>query len=311
MLRYVVLRLLQGALVVALISVLTFGILHLTPGDPILILIGETGRTQLTTAQIEAIRHYWGLDQPLYVQYFTWVGHMARGDFGESVIRVGVPVRQMILQAAPVTVKINALALVLSIVIALPAGIMAGVRQYSLFDYAGTVGATLGVSLPNFWVALMLIILFALKLGWLPPFGVATWQGYVLPVVVLSIEQLAVLTRLMRGTTIETLGQDFVRTARAKGLPERTVLGRHVVRNALLPVVTVIGYRLAFLLSGTIVIETVFAVPGLGQLFVNSVYHLDYQVVQAIVFVLTVLVVAANLLTDLVYAYIDPRIRLR
>ncbi|HET8630788.1 MAG TPA: ABC transporter permease [Thermomicrobiales bacterium] len=311
MLRYVVLRLLQGALVVVLISVLTFGILHLTPGDPILILIGETGRTQLTTAQIEAIRHYWGLDRPLYVQYFTWVGHMVRGDFGESVIRVGVPVRQMILEAAPVTVKINALALLLSIVVALPAGILAGVKQYSLFDYAGTVGATLGVSLPNFWVALMLIILFALKLGWLPPFGVATWQGYVLPVLVLSIEQLAVLTRLMRGTTIETLGQDFVRTARAKGLPERAVLGRHVVRNALLPVVTVIGYRLAFLLSGTIVIETVFAVPGLGQLFVNSVYHLDYQVVQAIVFVLTVLVVAANLLTDLVYAYIDPRIRLR
>jgi peptide/nickel transport system permease protein len=311
MLRYVVLRLLQGALVIVLISVLTFGILHLTPGDPILILIGETGRTQLTTAQIEAIRHYWGLDQPLYVQYFTWVGHMVRGDFGESVIRVGVPVRQMILEAAPVTVKINALALLLSIALALPAGILAGVKQYSLFDYAGTVGATLGVSLPNFWVALMLIILFALKLGWLPPFGVATWQGYILPVLVLSIEQLAVLTRLMRGTTIETLGQDFVRTARAKGLPERTVLGRHVVRNALLPVVTVIGYRLAFLLSGTIVIETVFAVPGLGQLFVNSVYHLDYQVVQAIVFVLTVLVVAANLLTDLVYAYIDPRIRLR
>jgi ABC-type dipeptide/oligopeptide/nickel transport system permease component len=217
----------------------------------------------------------------------------------------------MILEAAPVTVKINALALLLSIAIALPAGIVAGVKQYSLFDYAGTVGATLGVSLPNFWVALMLIILFALKLGWLPPFGVATWQGYILPVLVLSIEQLAVLTRLMRGTTIETLGQDFVRTARAKGLPERAVLGRHVVRNALLPVVTVIGYRLAFLLSGTIVIETVFAVPGLGQLFVNSVYHLDYQVVQAIVFVLTVLVVAANLLTDLVYAYIDPRIRLR
>jgi peptide/nickel transport system permease protein len=306
-----VLRLLQGALVIVLISVLTFGILHLTPGDPILILIGETGRTQLTTAQIEAIRHYWGLDQPLYVQYFTWVGHMVRGDFGESVIRVGVPVRQMILEAAPVTVKINALALLLSIALALPAGILAGVKQYSLFDYAGTVGATLGVSLPNFWVALMLIILFALKLGWLPPFGVATWQGYILPVLVLSIEQLAVLTRLMRGTTIETLGQDFVRTARAKGLPERAVLGRHVVRNALLPVVTVIGYRLAFLLSGTIVIETVFAVPGLGQLFVNSVYHLDYQVVQAIVFVLTVLVVAANLLTDLVYAYIDPRIRLR
>jgi peptide/nickel transport system permease protein len=310
MLRYVIRRLLQGCIVVVLISVATFGILHLTPGDPVFILIGETGKTQLTPQQIQQVRHYWGLDRPLYVQYFTWVGHMVRGSFGESVIQVGTPVNTILWRAAPVTFKLNALALLLAIAIAIPAGILAGVKQYSVFDYFSNIGATLGVSVPSFWIALMVIILFALKLGWLPPFGVSSWKGYILPVLVLSFEQMAIITRLMRSTTVETLGQDFVRTARAKGLAESAVLGRHVVRNSLLPVVTVIGYRVAFLLSGTIIIETVFAVPGIGQLFVNSVYHLDYQVVQAIVFLLSVLVVLANLATDLIYAYIDPRIRL-
>ena len=310
MLRYVIRRLLQGIIVVFLISVATFGILHLTPGDPIFVLIGESGTAQLTTEQIAQIRHYWGLDQPLYVQYFKWAGNMFRGNFGESVIEVGTPVSTLIMQAAPVTAKINVLALLLAIVIAIPAGILSGVRQYSIFDYFSTLGATLGVSVPSFWIALMLIILFALKFRLLPPFGVSDWKGYLLPVVVLAIEQTAIIARLMRSTTIEALGEDFVRTARAKGLGQAVVLTRHVVRNALLPVVTVIGYRIAFLLSGTIVIETVFAVPGIGQLFVNSVYHLDYQVVQAIVLILSLLVVAANLATDLVYAFIDPRIRL-
>ena len=310
MIRYVIRRLLQGIIVLFLISVATFGILHLPPGDPIFVLIGETGNTQLTTEQIAAIRHYWGLDRPLYVQYLTWAGHMFQGNFGESVIQIGRPVSALLKQTAPVTLKLNAMALVLAIAIAIPAGILAGIKQYSIFDYLSTVGATLGVSLPSFWIALMLIIIFAAKLGWLPPFGISSWKGYILPVLVLATEQTAILARLMRSTVIETLGQDYVRTARAKGLRESAVLSRHVVRNALLPVITVIGYRLAFLLSGTIIIETVFAVPGVGQLFVNSVYHLDYQVVQAVVLLLSVLVVVANLLTDLVYAIIDPRIRL-
>ncbi len=310
MLRYVIRRLLQGLVVIFLISIATFGILHLTPGDPVYIMIGETGRTQLTPQQIDQIRHYWGLDRPLYVQYFTWAGHMVRGNFGESVIQVGTPVNTIIARAAPVTLKLNLMALILAIAIAIPAGILAGIKQYSFFDYFSTVGATLGVSVPSFWIALMAIILFALKLGWLPPFGTSSWKGYVLPVLVLSFEQMAIVARLMRSTTVETLGQDFVRTARAKGLAESVVLFKHVVRNSLLPVVTVIGYRIAFLLSGTIIIETVFAVPGIGQLFYNSVIHLDYQVVQAVVFLLSVLVVVANLLTDLVYAYVDPRIRL-
>ncbi len=310
MLRYVVRRLLQGIVVIFLISVATFGILHLTPGDPILVLIGETGSTQLTTQQIQPNSASLGA-RPATLRSVLDVGRPhVRGNFGESVIQIGRPVGDMLRQAAPVTMKLNALALAVAILISIPAGIMAGLKQYSIFDYFSTVGATLGVSLPSFWLALMLIVIFGAKLGWLPPFGVSSWKGYILPVLVLSTEQTAIIARLLRSTVVEVLGQDYVRTARAKGLGETLVVSRHVVRNALLPVITVIGYRLAFLLSGTIIVETVFAVPGIGQLFINSVYHLDYQVVQAIVLLLSILVVVANLLTDLVYAVVDPRIRL-
>jgi ABC-type dipeptide/oligopeptide/nickel transport system permease component len=172
------------------------------------------------------------------------------------------------------------------------------------------LGATLGVALPNYWVGLMLIILFSLELGWLPPFGAESWRGYLMPVAVLAFGEIAVLARMARGATAEVLGQDFVTTARAKGLRDGAVVGRHVVRNALLPVVTLIGYRLAFVLSGTIVVETIFAWPGIGRLFIDSVYRLDYQVVQAIVLLLSTIVVLGNILTDLTYAYIDPRIRI-
>ncbi len=293
---------------VFLVATVTFLILHLAPGNPIDVLVGEAS---VSREQVEAIKHLWGLDRPLYEQYLTWLGNMARGNFGASVIRTGVPVGQMLLQAAPVTVTLNLLAFVISATIAIPVGILAGVRRYSAFDYIGTVGATLGVALPSFWVSLMVIILFAVKLGWLPPFGLLSWKGYVLPVAVLATEQTAVIARLMRGSIAAVLSQDYVRTGRAKGLAEGAVVLRHAVRNALLPVITVLGYRMAFLLSGTIIVETVFALPGVGRLLTDSVYHLDYQVVQVIALVLAAIVVTANIATDLVYALVDPRIRIR
>lgn len=305
--RYVLNRLLQGAAVIFLVATATFLILHLTPGSPVYILVGEA---EVTPEQVEAIKHFWGLDRPLYEQYATWLEHMARGDFGVSVIRTGVPVGTMLAQAAPVTIALNVAAFTVSAAIAIPVGILAGVRRYSAFDYAGTVGATLGVALPSFWISLMAIILFAVKLRWLPPFGAQSWMGYVLPVAVLATEQTAVITRLMRGSVASVLHQDYVRTGRAKGLPESAVVLRHAVRNALLPVITVLGYRMAFLLSGTIIVETVFALPGIGRLLTDSVYHLDYQVVQVIALLLAVVVVAANIATDLVYALVDPRIRI-
>ena len=269
---------------------------------------------------MQAIRARWGLDRPHHEQYLIWAWNLLRGDFGDSLIRKGIPVRQMIFEAIPVTAILNFTSLAIALLVAIPAGIIAGVRRNSTFDYGTAVGSTLGVALPNFWLALMLIVLFALYvprwfgdlplIGRIPPFGLKSWQGYILPVLVLTTEQMAVLTRVMRASTLEVLTQDYVRTAYAKGLRNTTVLVRHAVRNALLPVVTVIGFRIAFILSGTIVVETVFAIPGIGRLFTDSIFRLDYQVTQSLVVVLAVLVVLANLLTDLTYAIIDPRIRI-
>ena len=306
--RYLALRLMQGAVVIFLVSVGTFAMMHIIPGDPVSLLIGEA---RISQEQIDLIRKKWGLDRPLHEQYLTWIGNMVRGDFGQSVVRSGVPVRTMLAEAAVVTATLNVAAFAISVALALPLGIIAAIRRYSGVDYGIMVATTVGVSLPNFWVGLMLIVIFSLVLRWLPPFGLPSWQGYVLPVAVVVSSQLALLARIMRSSTIDQMNEDFVRTARAKGQHETIVVGRHVVRNALLPVITVIGYRLAFILSGTIVVETVFALPGLGQLFVDSVNRVDYQVVQAIVMMLSILVVLGNLATDLVYGFIDPRIRIR
>ena len=308
MLAYFIRRVIHGLLVIFLISVATFGILQLAPGSPIDVMLGDT---QLTQDQLDAVERKWGLDRPWYQQYFTWAGNMLRGDFGVSIVRTGQPVSDMLRDAAPVTLKLNGIAFGIALTIALPMGVLAAIRRNSLFDYSSMLGATLCVALPSFWISLMLIIIFALKLGWLPSSGSGTWTHYVMPVAVLAVEQTALLARVSRGATLEDLKQDYVTTARAKGLSERLVIARHVVRNAMLPIVTIVGLRIAFLLSGTIIIETIFAWPGIGRLFMDSVFRLDYQVVQAIVLLLSVLVVVTNLLTDLLYALIDPRIRIR
>ncbi|HEX9924327.1 MAG TPA: ABC transporter permease [Anaerolineae bacterium] len=310
MLRYITVRLLQGLVVIFLISIATFVIMRMMPGDPVFLLLGE-GEIRISEEQIEAIKAKWGLNRPYHEQYLIWAGNLLRGDFGESLIRRGVPVRQMIFEAIPVTAILNLYALGVSLIISIPVGIAAGVRRNSPLDYGTSVGSALGIAVPNFWLALMLIVIFSLMLRWVPPFGLRSWQGFILPVVVLATEQMAVLTRVMRGSIIDVSTQDYLRTARAKGLSERAVIWRHSVRNAMLPVVTVLGVRIAFILSGTIIVETVFAIPGIGRLFTDSVFRLDYQVVQSLVVIFAVLVVVINLLTDLTYAVIDPRIRLR
>ena len=308
MLNYIVSRLLQGILVIFLISVITFVIMRMMPGDPVYLLLGE-GNIRITDEQLSAIRTKWGLDRPYYEQYLVWAGSLLRGDWGDSLVRRGVSVRDMIFEAVPVTAKLNFLAVLVALVVAIPAGIIAAVRRNSFFDYILTLMSTAGAALPNFWLALMGIIVFALWLNLVPPFGLKTWDGYILPVAVLAVGEMAIFARVMRGATIEVLNQDYVRTATAKGLARSTVILRHAVRNALLPVVSVIGFRIAFLLSGTIVIETIFAVPGIGRLFADSVFRSDYQVVQSLVVLLAVLVVLANLLTDLLYVLVDPRMR--
>lgn len=309
MARYIAVRLFHGAIVIILISLLTFIVLRLMPGDPVFLLLGE-GQVRISEEQIQAIRTRWGLDKSYPEQYLIWAGNMFTGNFGESIIRTGVPVRDMILEAIPVTLQLNVYSMLLALALSVPLGIWAAVKRNSAVDYASSVISVVGVATPNFWLSLMLIILFSLMLGWLPPFGLRSWQGFIMPVIVLAIEQMAVFTRVMRSSTIEALKQDYVRTATAKGLSRNAVILGHAVRNSLLPLVTVIGFNIAFLLSGTIVVETIFALPGIGRLFTDSIFRLDYQVVQSLVVVLAVLVVAANLLTDLVYAVIDPRIRI-
>jgi peptide/nickel transport system permease protein len=306
---YLTLRILKGLLVVVLISLVTFGIMRLIPGDPTQLLLGE-GTIPISREQIAAIRAKWGLDLPLHQQYLVWAANLLRGDFGTSIMRTGVPVRQMIFEAIPVTALLNLFAISLAIVVAVPLGIAAAVRRNSPIDYFANFISALGIATPNFWLALMLIVVFSLYLRWLPPFGLRSWMGYIMPVLVIATEEMAVLMRITRGAVLELLPQDFVRTARSKGLSEGAVLYRHVVSNTLLPVITVIGFRIAFILSGTIIVENVFALPGIGRLFVDSVLRLDYQVVQSLVVVFAVLVVIVNLLTDFVYALVDPRIRI-
>lgn len=315
---YLLFRLVKGLIVVVLISVLTFIVMRMMPGDPVYLLLGE-GVIPITDEMIAAIRAKWGLDRPLHEQYLVWAGNLLRGDFGTSLIRTGVPVRTMIFEAIPVTALVNLYAMILAVIVAVPFGIAAAVRRNTWVDYSSNFFSALGIATPNFWLSLMLIVLFALYvprwfgdlplIGRIPPFGIRTWQGWILPVLVIAAEEMAVLMRITRGAVLELLPQDFVRTARSKGLAERAVLYRHVVANTLLPVITVIGFRIAFILSGTIIVETIFAMPGIGRLFVDSVLRLDYQVVQSLVVVFAVLVVVVNILTDLVYALVDPRIR--
>lgn len=315
---YFVFRLFKGLVVVVLISVLTFIVMRMMPGDPVYLLLGE-GVIPITDETIAAIRAKWGLDRPLHEQYFVWAGNLLRGDFGTSLIRTGVPVRTMIFEAIPITALVNLYAITLAIILAVPFGVAAAVRRNTWVDYSSNFFSALGIATPNFWLSLMLIVLFALYIprwvgdlplvGRIPPFGIRSWQGWILPVLVIATEEMAILMRITRGAVLETLSQDFVRTARSKGLAERAVLYRHVIANTMLPVITVIGFRIAFILSGTIIVETVFALPGIGRLFVDSVLRLDYQVVQSLVVVFAVLVVIVNILTDYVYALVDPRIR--
>lgn len=308
MLNYIINRLFQGVIVVVLVSILTFVVMQAVPGSPVDLMIGKQ---KVSIEQRKAIEHKWGFDRPWYDQYFTWVGNLVTGNMGESVVRTGEPVSSMIKNAALMTLRLNVLSFFISIAIAIPVGMLAAIKRYSWFDYTSMLGATIGVTIPNYWIALMGIVLFSVKLGWLPPYGADSWKSYILPVFVLAFEEIAALARLTRGATMEVLNQDYVTTARAKGLRENIVISRHVLRNALLPIITVIGYRIAFILSGTIVVETVFGWPGMGRLFFDSINRLDYQVVQAIVLVLSVVIVVVNILTDLTYALIDPRVRIR
>ncbi|MEW6524635.1 MAG: ABC transporter permease [Bacillota bacterium] len=301
---YIAKRVLVSVLLCLGVSMLVFLIVHMAPGDPVMMIAGLDTPPEV----VAAIRREWGFDQPVYVQYLRWLQRALRMDFGVSLAS-RERVSYMILSRLPNTVKLNLVSYALTLAIALPVGIYSALRQYTFFDHVGTVLTLLGLSMPGFWLGLMLIILFALNLGWLPVFGMGTWQHYILPSIALGVSQAAGIMRMTRSAMLEVLNQDYVRTARSKGLAERVVIYKHVLKNASIPIVTMMGFRFAYILSGSFIVEHIFAWPGVGRLAINSLYSRDYFVVQGVVLLTAGMVVTANLAVDVVYCWLDPRIR--
>jgi ABC-type dipeptide/oligopeptide/nickel transport system permease component len=276
---------------------------HLVPGDPAALIAG----TDATSADVENVRQSLGLDRPLPAQYVGFVTHALTGDFGKS-FRTGRPVLEEVMPRYANTVALGALALAIAILIGMASGIVSAVRRHTIFDHAALLLSLAGVSMPTFFLGLLLMLVFSVWLGWLPLSGKDSWLHYILPAITLSTASIAIISRVMHASLIEVLHEDYVRTARAKGQREFLVIWRHAVRNALIPVVTVAGLQLGYLLGGAVVTETVFAWPGLGRLLVQSILARDFPVVQASVLLLASSFVAINLITDLIYGLLDPRI---
>ncbi|MCA3593613.1 MAG: ABC transporter permease [Methylobacterium sp.] len=305
--RYITNRIVQLIPVLFLISVIVFGVLHALPGDPAeLILQGAEGGAP--PERLQELRQAMGLNDPLLVQYFRFLGGALLGDLGESV-RFRTPVSGLILDRLGFTIELAVSGLLMALLIGVPLGMIAAVRQNSWIDTAAMGLAYIGASMPIFWFGLVLILLFSFTYPWLPPAGAEGLQSLVLPAFTLGFVSAGPISRLVRSSMIEVLGEDYIRTSRAKGLTERLVLWRHGFRNALIPVVTMVGLIFGGMLAGAVVTETVFSRPGLGRLVVSAILSKDYPLVQGCVLFLAVLYLTVNLLVDILYAWLDPRIR--
>lgn len=307
MTRYIQKRVLLAIPTILLTSVVVFLMLYLIPGDPASIYVGES---QATPERIAQIRHSLGFDRPLYIQYGDFLWKAVHGNLGRSV-QTNRPVAREVLDRLPNTIQLAVAAMILAIVFGVSLGIISGLKQNSWLDTLAMLGALTGVSIPVFWLGLLLIMFFAVRLHWFPATSQPGLRGLVLPAISLALLSTATLARLVRSSIIEVLHLEFLQTTRAKGLRERTVVLRHALPNALIPVITVIGLQFGSLLSGAVVTETVFARPGLGKLVVDSIQNKDFPVVQGVILVLAMIYVIVNLLVDLSYAIIDPRIRLQ
>jgi len=309
--QYILRRLLLMVPVAFLVSVIVFALLHASPGDPVLIYAGE----ERDPVALDALRKAYGLDQPLPVQYVSWITHAARGDFGRS-LRTRQPVLEAIVERLPKTLELGAAALLLSVTIALVVGTLSALKRNSSIDLLSTGFTIAGVSLPNFYLAIILILVFGLLFRVFPPGGytdfaedpLANLRRLVLPAITLATASTAVNLRQVRSSLLDVLGQDYMRTARAKGLTEQLVVFRHAMKNALIPVVTIIGLQVGAIIEGAIITETIFFWPGIGRLAVDSINGRDYPVVQAIVLLSALSFMFANLFVDIIYAWLDPRI---
>jgi peptide/nickel transport system permease protein len=310
--RYALMRIASAIPVILLVTLISFGLMLLIPGDPALVIAGPSA----TAAEIEAVRAQLGLDRPVLQRMVAWYAGLLQGDLGRSLL-LGRSVGQAIWERVPVSLSLALLALAMTIVLGVLAGTIAAVRQNTWVDQAAMTFAMLGVSLPNFWLALLFIFFFAVHLGWFPTGGyvplsedpVGWLRSLILPAVSLALMQIGLLARITRSSMLEVLKQDYIRTARAKGLPFHAVVGRHALRNVLIPLVTVIGITVSLMISGTVVIETVYSLPGIGRLIVSAILQRDYPVIQGGLLLTAILLVVINLVVDLLYAWLDPRIR--
>ena len=304
MLRYIVRRLIFFPPILVGVSLLVFAILHLTPGDPAEVLLGpEAG-----AAQLEQLRRNLGLDRPLHIQYLVFLKDALRGDLGRS-IRTNNPVAEEILSRLPATATLAACGLLIAVVLGFPLGLASALRRNTAVDALAGLCALLGFSIPNFWAALMLMLLLSIILPVLPSSGYGGWQHLILPALTLGIQIMAVIARMTRSSMLEVLRQDYIRTAHAKGIPTLQVLLHHSVRNALIPIVTIAGLYFGLLLGGVVVTETVFSYPGLGRMLVDAIRAHDYPLIQGGVLTFGLCICTVNLLVDLAYAFLDPRIR--
>lgn len=324
MTAYVIRRLLWIFPLLIGVSIVCFGLLKTAPGDPVSAIRAQSrasGQT-IQASDMEALREQYGLNDPVYVQYFDWLSLAARGNFGYST-RQNTPVIDVIMARLPNTMKLAGISLVLTLALALPLGILSAVKQYSKTDYFLTFFNFVGISIPQFWLGLMLVYIFAVNLGWFPTTGMQSayvepgaWNGikdtathYVLPVVSITVVGIAGYMRYQRASMLEAIRQDYVRTARAKGLSERVVIFKHAWRNALIPIITLMGYVFVILVEGSVVIENIFSWPGMGQLAVVSLQQRDYPVMMGIVLLSATLILLGTLLSDILYAVVDPRVR--
>lgn len=304
MLQYVVKRLLSTIPVLIGISLLLFFMLRMLPGDPAQVLAGQMA----TPEEVENIRHQLGLDRPIFTQYAFFLGRLFRFDLGRSA-RTQNPVSQEIWARLPNTLLLAIVAITLACLFGIPAGIISAVRPYSWLDYLVTSMALFGISMPVFWLGLMLVVVFSITLRWLPAGGSGSWEHVILPSVTLAAFVVAFIARMTRSSMLEVLSQDYTTTARSKGLKEHVVIVKHALKNALIPIITVVGLQFGLLLGGAVLTETVFAWPGLGRLIVDSILARDYPVIQGAILVFGLLYILVNLIVDLLYACVDPRIR--
>jgi ABC-type dipeptide/oligopeptide/nickel transport system permease component len=284
-------------------SILVFLTMRLIPGDPARLALGA----EATEDQVELMRRQWGLDQPLPIQYVYWIGHAREGDWGRSTIS-RVPAGEEIMNRLPATLRLAALSILIATVLGIGFGLLAAVRHNTWLDRSSMVVALLGICTPSFWLGLMLILVFSVWLGWFPSFGQGGLEHLVLPALTLGAAAAALVARVTRSSLLDVLGADYLKTARAKGLTEQLVITRHALKNALIPVLTLLGLELGGLLTGAIVTETVFAYPGIGLLLINSIGNRDFPVVQPVLLLFAVQFVLINLVVDLLYAVVDPRI---